>query len=491
MNSPLSWMMLAPLVGMLSILLIPGRARSLIRWTAAAAAGMPLALAGWLVAHFDRNATEFQFTERHDWIPAFDIQYFVGVDGLGVAMVLLSTLLTFIGILASWRVEKALKTYFALFLLLGAAMTGVFVALDLVLFFLFWELVLLPMYFLIGIWGGPRRDHAALKFLLFTMAGSAFILVAMLALYFASDPHAFDLAELVAARDQFPHSLQYVLWLAFFVGFAVKIPAFPLHTWLPDAHVEAPAPISAVLAGVLLKMGAFGIVRVNFALFPEATADLAVPCLGVLGAVNIVYGAFCALGQTDLKRMIAYSSISHMGFVLLGLGSLTAHGVDGAALQMFNHGIGAALLFLLAGALHERTHHLRIDGFGGLGSVMPVYTGIAGLAFFAALGLPGLSLFVSELLVLLGAWQRYPELAAAGAVTVVLTAGYFLRALQRIFLGPLNEAYVHLPDARSGELVTLVPLALILLGMGLYPQPFLDLVDASLQHFAIPSLPFL
>jgi len=481
MDHVLTYMTFCPIAGMLVVLCLPGAAHTLIRWTAAAFTVPPLLLAVWLFAHFDRAEAGFQFVEQAPWIPSFNIQYFVGVDGVSITMVLLTALLSFLCIFASWGIEKAVKGYFALFLLLDAAMMGVFVALDFFLFYIFWELMLLPMYFLIGIWGGPRREYAAIKFFLYTLAGSVLMLLAMLALYFSLTPHTFDMTKLMAAHTSFSHNFQLVLWVALFIGFAIKIPAFPFHTWLPDAHVEAPTAISVILAGVLLKMGTYGILRINFAMLPEATAVLSMYLLGALGAFNIVYGALCAMAQTDLKKLVAYSSISHMGYVMLGMASFTALGTQGAVLQMFNHGTITAMLFLLVGVIYDRAHHREIAGFGGLASVMPVYTGITGFAFFAALGLPGLSAFVSEVLVLLGAWQQYPILTAVGASAVILTAGYLLWTMQRMFLGPVNEKYVGLPEINAREFLTLVPLAVIVVVLGVYPRLALDLISATLN----------
>jgi NADH-quinone oxidoreductase subunit M len=337
------------------------------------------------------------------------------------------------------------------------------------------------MYFLIGIWGGARREYAAIKFFLYTLAGSVLMLLALLALYFSQTPHTFDMTKLMAAHASYSHQFQTIVWIALFIGFAIKIPAFPFHTWLPDAHVEAPTAISVILAGILLKMGTYGILRINFGMLPVATAELSYYFLGALGTFNIVYGALCAMAQTDLKKLVAYSSISHMGYVMLGMASFTSLGIQGAVLQMFNHGTVTAMLFLLVGVIYDRAHHREIAGFGGLASVMPVYTGIAGLAFFAALGLPGLSAFISEILVLLGAWQRYPVLTAIGASAVVLTAGYILWMMQRVFLGKVNEKYVGIAEINGREIFTLVPLAVIVVILGFYPRPILDLMSQSLN----------
>ena len=481
MDHILTYMTFIPIAGMLIVLCLPSAAHNLIRWTAAITTVPPLLLAIWLFVYFDRTQAGFQFVEHHAWIPSFNIEYFVGVDGISITMVLLTALLSFLCMFASWGIEKAVKGYFALFLLLDAAMMGVFVSLDFFLFYIFWELMLLPMYFLIGIWGGPRREYAAIKFFLYTLAGSVLMLLALLALYFSLTPHTFDMTKLMAAHSNFSHSFQILLWVALFIGFAIKIPAFPFHTWLPDAHVEAPTAISVILAGVLLKMGTYGILRINFTMLPQVTVELAPYFLGALGAFNIVYGALCAMAQKDLKKLVAYSSISHMGYVMLGMAAFTPQGIQGAVLQMFNHGTVTAMLFLLVGVIYDRAHHREIEGFGGLAAVMPVYTGITGLAFFAAMGLPGLSAFISEVLVLLGAWQRHPLLTAVGASAVILTAGYLLWTMQRMFLGKVNEKYAGLPEIGARELFTLAPLAVIVVILGVYPQAVLDLMSQSLN----------
>ena len=489
MEHILTYIIFIPIVGMVVILCLPHQADNWVRWAAFLFTLPPFFLGTWLYGAFDPATAALQFVERVPWIPSYNIEYFVGVDGISISMVLLTVLLCPLCMVASWGIERAVKGYFALFLLLDAAMVGVFCALDFFLFYIFWELMLLPMYFLIGIWGGPRREYAAIKFFLYTLFGSVLMLIAMLAFYFHTEPYTFDMTQLAARSQGYSLAFQRIVWIALFINFAVKIPAFPLHTWLPDAHVEAPTAVSVILAGVLLKMGTYGILRVNYALLPAATAELAFYFLAALGTWNIVYGALCSLAQCflepkDMKKLVAYSSISHMGYVMLGMASFTPQGINGAVLQMFNHGTITAMLFLIVGVIYDRAHHRRIDGFGGLASVMPVYTGVTALGFFAAMGLPGLSAFISEVLVLLGAWQKYPVLTIFGAGTVILTAGYFLWVIQQMFLGQPREDYaqLHLSEISGRELFTLVPLGVIVIILGVYPHAILDLLNVSLQN---------
>ena len=487
-HNVLSLMIFIPLAGMAVILCLPSRAHGVIRWMGVAATVPPLLMSVWLLEHFDPQTTAPQFVQRFAWIPAYHINYFVGIDGISITMVVLTALLCFLCMFASFGIEKAVKGYFALFLLLETGMIGTFVALDFFLFFVFWELMLLPMYFLIGVWGGPRREYAAIKFFLYTLFGSVLMLVAVLYFYFAADPHSFDMTQLGALlAKKIPLDVQVLLWVALFIGFAIKIPAFPFHTWLPDAHVEAPTAISVILAGILLKMGTYGILRINYGILPAATLapfwgghSVAFWLLAALGTLNIVYGAVCAMAQEDLKKLVAYSSISHMGYVMLGMAAFTPQGINGAVLQMFNHGTITAMLFLLVGVIYDRAHHRQISGFGGLASIVPVYTGVTGFAFFAAMGLPGLSAFISEALVLLGAWQQYPGLTIVAASAVILTAGYLLWALQRMYLGQPNEKYLGLAEINGRELFTLVPLAAIVLFLGIYPTAILDLQSPTL-----------
>ncbi|MBI3322859.1 MAG: NADH-quinone oxidoreductase subunit M, partial [Candidatus Omnitrophica bacterium] len=380
--------------------------------------------------------------------------------------------------LASWSIAERKKEYFVLYLLLEVGMLGTFVAMDLFLFYIFWEVVLVPMYFLIGIWGGGRREYSAFKFFIYTLAGSLVMLLGILALYFQA--HTFGLQELAALGPALDPAFQRLLFLAFFFGFAIKVPIVPFHTWLPDAHVDAPTPISVLLAGVLLKMGGYGFFRISYPLFPEGAQWFA-GAMACLGMINIVYGAFVAMAQTDFKRLVAYSSVSHMGFVLLGLASLTPEGMNGALLQMFNHGTITGGMFLLVGVLYDRTHTRRLDAFGGLGATLPVYAGILTFFSLASLGLPGLSGFVSEFLSLVGAFGVWRWQTVVSVLGIVVAAAYMLTVLQRVLLGPLNERWRGLSDMNARELVTLVPLLLIILVLGVYPLLMLQLQDPALQ----------
>jgi len=524
----LSWMTFFPLIGAAVIVCLPGRFKEAFKYIAVAAAAVPLLLAAQVYFNFDTHlvantaslaesaptldpqAYGIQFVDHMVWIRGFNIEYFVGIDGISAPMVLLTTLVSFVAVLASFLVRKPVEPlhgsragiavkergYYALLLLLETGMLGVFVALDFFLFYVFWELMLLPMYFLIGIWGGPRKEYAAIKFFLYTLAGSLLMLLAIVYMYiFGTPTHGeFLLADGTTADHTFnmmyyAYNTEFewvsfitgkLLWVFFFIGFAIKIPMFPFHTWLPDAHVEAPTAVSVILAGVLLKMGTYGILRINFPIFPEETL-WASTAMAVFGTINIVYGAFCAMAQRDFKSLVAYSSISHMGFVLLGMASFTQEGMNGAVLQMFNHGIITSMMFLLVGVIYDRAHHRDLEGFGGLAKAMPVYTGFVGIAFMAALGLPGLSGFIGEALVFLGAFQTHRIATIISASGVILAACYVLWTIHRVFLGELkNDDYAKFSDMNWREWATLTPLAIIVIVMGFYPMPVLDLMSASL-----------
>ncbi|MBA4378775.1 MAG: oxidoreductase [Gemmatimonas sp.] len=486
----LSWMTFAPVIGAAVIAGLPGRYKDLTKWIAAAATAVPLLLAVQLFLQFDRTTAGMQFTEHYTWIKSFNIEYFLGVDGLSVPMVLLTALLSFLCIIASWRIDKAVKGYFSLFLLLEAGMMGVFCALDFFLFYVFWEVMLLPMYFLIGIWGGPRKEYAAIKFFLYTLAGSVLMLLAMIAFYYnVKDPvtggHTFNMLHMM---DQANHggildlaNVRFAIWMGLFIGFAIKVPVFPFHTWLPDAHVEAPTAVSVILAGVLLKMGTYGLLRISYPMLPDQAVGFMVP-MAILGAINILYGAFCAMAQTDMKKLVAYSSVSHMGYVLLGMSAMNEVGINGAVLQMFNHGTITAMMFLCVGVIYDRAHHRDINGFGGLGLQLPVYTSVFSFALFAAVGLPGLSGFVSEAMVFIGAFPTHRTITIVSALGIVVGAAYVLWMLQRVFLGEKNAKYDSLPEISARELFTLVPIGIIVLVLGVYPMPVLDLMKVSLNH---------
>jgi len=486
----LSWMTFFPVIGAAVIAFIPSDKKEVIKTVAAAAAAVPLILAVQIFMNFDRGSSAFQFVEHYTWIKSFNIEYFIGIDGLSVPMVLLTALLSFLCIFASWGIEKAVKGYFALFLILEAGMFGVFMALDFFLFYVFWEVMLLPMYFLIGIWGGPRREYAAIKFFLYTLAGSVLMLLAMIAFYLnVQDPvtggHTFNMLHMMDQANHGPWlqatNIRHLLWLGLFIGFAIKVPVFPFHTWLPDAHVEAPTAVSVILAGVLLKMGTYGILRISYPILPDAALWFSYP-LAILGAINILYGAYCAMAQTDMKKLVAYSSVSHMGYVLLGMSAFTEAGINGAVLQMFNHGTITAMMFLCVGVIYDRAHHREINGFGGLGLQMPVYTSVFSFALFAALGLPGLSGFVGEAMIFMGIFPVYKGVAIVSALGLIIGAAYVLWMLQRVFLGPKNDKYDNLPEINARELFTLVPIGILVLLFGVYPMPVLNLMKVSLNN---------
>jgi NADH-quinone oxidoreductase subunit M len=438
-------------------------------------------LALWI--RFDDTSAGMQFVEQYLWIPQLDISYHLGIDGISLLLVVLTTLLTPIALLASWdSIQKRLKGFVVMMLLLEVGTLGVFMSLDMFLFYVFWEFMLIPMYFIIGIWGAEDRIYAAVKFFLFTMAGSLLMLVAILWLGFSASIQpggmfTTDLMKLYRVAPSIPMGIQAWMFAAFTLSFAIKIPLFPLHTWLPDAHVQAPTAGSVILAGVLLKMGTYGLVRFSLPLFPAATMTY-LPFLAVLGIIGIIYGALVSMVQPDLKKLVAYSSVSHLGFVVLGIVSLTEEGMQGAVLQMINHGLSTGALFLLVGMLYDRRHTKLIREFGGLSRVMPVYATFFMIVMLSSAGLPGLNGFVGEFLILLGAFKSwalgsyaYAILAATG---VILAAVYLLWSYQRVFFGkvekPENE---HLQDLKTREWVVLVPIVVFIVWIGFYPETFL------------------
>jgi NADH-quinone oxidoreductase subunit M len=522
-NVLLTSVWLIPLLGLVVILAVPGRSESSIKWLSLGASFLTFVASLLLLQAYltqseaqaplrdraERNVlpspgdaiaaatNEVQpdgdLVVRRAWIPYFKIEYYLGVDGISLSLVVLTGLVSLLACLASWNIEKQQKGYHALFLLLLASMMGVFVSLDLFLFYVFFEVMLLPMYFLIGIWGGPRREYAAIKFLLYTLFGSVFILVAILILYFWQSPgtpggftaHTFDLVRITRAASEtsyYPRWLQSWVFVLFLVGFLVKLPSFPFHTWLPDAHVEAPTPISMILAGILLKVGGYGMVRMAWPLAPAGAYDCSW-WVAILGVFSIVYGALVAMAQTDFKKLVAYSSVSHMGYVTLGLAAMRifasdgsrldprfyAYGVNGAMYMMLAHGITSAGMFFLVGVIYDRAHTRDLNKLGGLNNIMPLYGAASYIIFFGSMGLPGLCGFVAEVFVVLSAFNYSVPLAVLAAAAVILTAGYILWTVQRVFLGR-NAAWQGLPDMDGREIAIAVPLVLMTVVMGVYPQ---------------------
>ncbi len=593
----LSLFVFAPVLGMFAILCVPSKRADIIKTIASAAAAVPLFIGIYMFFTFNDDG-KIHYYENHVWIRSLNVYYKLGMDGISAPMVVLSGLVGFISVVASWGIEKQIKGYFALILMLLAGMNGVFCALDFFLFYVFWEVMLLPMYFLIGVWGGPKRVYAAIKFFLYTMAGSVLMLVALLAGWYWSDgrysgdmpehvaqaklavyeqhvgvleelkakpnaseaeieasllSHSVDLPnfdsptfqeaqikslrayiqkfsdvkklkdagqniddavaalpldrtfDLMQLRARYPLYLGKftlfgrefgfagLMFVFLYIAFAIKVPVFPFHTWLPWAHVEAPTAISVILAGILLKMGVYGFFRIAYPIFPTAAVYFAVP-IAMLGVLNIIYGACCAMAQTDLKKIVAYSSVSHMGYCMLGLASLTDQGMTGSILQMFNHGTSTSMMFLLVGVIYDRAHHRDVNKFGGLAAQLPVYTALMTVALFASMGLPGLSGFISEILVFLGAFNSniggmgksmiamsFQSMTIISAFGVVLTAGYLLWMMQRVFFGPLNEKYKGYADVNSRELFTLIPLVIVVIALGVYPKPLINMTQKSVE----------
>jgi len=482
--SLLTTIVFVPLVGAIVTALLPKERTNLPKKVALGFGLVDLALAVVLLVRFDVNAAGMQFVERFDWIPEAGIQYFLGVHGISVPLLALSTLLTVLAILASWKIEKRTVLYFTMIQLLAVGMNGVFVALDFVLFYVFWELVLVPMYFLIAVWGGPRREYASIKFFLYTLFGSVFMLVGILALYLHPAGGTFDMIELAARGGSLPTNFQWWVFAAFFLGFAVKVPVFPFHTWLPDAHVEAPTAGSVLLAGIMLKMGTYGFVRISLPMLPDAAAsDFWTWTLGILAAISIVYGAAVAFAQTDMKKLVAYSSVSHMGFVMLGIASGTVAGINGAVVVMVAHGIITGLMFLLVGMVYERTHTRLITDVSGLSSSVPVAGGLLAFASFASLGLPGLAGFPGEFLTLLGAWESDLSrgIVIVSALGVLLAAAYMLWLVQRVVMGEASPIVAKITDLNAREIAIVVPLVALTFGIGLYWSSLLRYVDPAVK----------
>jgi len=502
----LSLIVFLPAIWALLVLFFDGKASDAIRYFGVIGTALTFALTLQLVSQYKLEPTEadlhqgMQFYFSMPWIPNWNVNYALGVDGISLPLVLLTGFVSLLAMIASWSIEKHLKGYVILFLLLETGMMGVFLSLDFLLFYVFWEVMLLPMYFLIGVWGGPRREYAAIKFFLYTLAGGVLMLIALLMLYFTSG-NSFDLLYLAQVGQgqvpglSFSKNFQITAFILLFIGFAIKLPSFPFHTWLPDAHVEAPTPISMILAGVLLKMGGYGIIRLAFPICPLGAQYCAYGMVA-LGVFSIIYGAFAALAQTDFKRLVAYSSVSHMGYVLLGLavwqvaekaGDPNLHywrmGVNAAMFQMIAHGISSTGMFFMVGILYDRVHHRDVNQFGGIAGLMPHYTGLAAGIFFAGLGLPGLCGFIGEIFSVLSCWNFDKTLAIIAASGVILTAGYILWTMQRVYFGPAykgphGEALVPINGREKFVSYALLAFAIIL---GVFPNLLFQYMDPSVK----------
>jgi NADH-quinone oxidoreductase subunit M len=497
---PLTLLTFFPLVGVLVILFMNSESKATIRWVALATSLITLGISLWVLSMFTASNPDLQLEAKYLWIQVagWDIKYYLAVDGLSILLVLLTAFLTPISLLSTWTaVEDRVKDFMIFFLLLEVGMMGVFLAQDLFLFYIFWEFTLVPMYFLIGLWGGPRRVYAAVKFFLYTMAGSILMLIAIL--FLGIQTATFNIPDMLAllpglySAGTITAGTQMLLFIAFAAAFAIKVPMWPLHSWLPDAHVEAPTAGSVILAGVLLKMGTYGFLRFNMQLFPNATVAAA-PWIALLATIGIIYGAAVSYAQQDVKKLVAYSSVSHLGFVMLGLFALNPEGVAGAILQMINHGLSTGALFLLIGMVYEQTHTREIKVYGGLWKIMPIFGTIMLIASLSSMGLPGLNGFVGEFTILLGAFGSKaignPWFAGISAIGVIMAAVYILYMFQKVFLGPAGEITHHheLKDLNWREIITVLPLLVFIFWIGLYPAPFFNLLAPAVEKL-LSALP--
>ncbi|KAA0257709.1 NADH-quinone oxidoreductase subunit M [Deferribacter autotrophicus] len=485
MGNILSILIFFPVVAALVIFAL-WRSGKATMWAAFVASVIEFILTMPLMWNFDKGTAAMQFVERYDWVKAWGISYYVGVDGISILMVFLTTLLTAISILASFKyIGKRQREFYIAMLILEAAIVGVFVALDFFLFYIFWEAMLIPMYLIIGVWGGKRRVYAAIKFFLYTLAGSVLMMLAIIALYFKhgqlTGEYTFDILKITAASAQYSLGFQTIVFLAFFLGFAIKVPMFPFHTWLPDAHVEAPTAGSVILAGVLLKMGTYGFLRFCLPITPIASIKF-VPLVAILSVVAIIYGALVAMVQEDVKKLVAYSSVSHMGFVTLGIYALNQSGIEGGILQMFNHGIITGALFLLIGLIYERTHTRLIADYGGIAQKVPVYATIFAIFTFGSIGLPSMGAFIGEFLVLVGAFKAFSDYAIIAASGVIFAAVYMLWMYQRVFFQQFNSRWENIEDVNVREFIYLFPLIIIVFWVGVYPETFTSYMHESVKN---------
>lgn len=475
----LTTVIFVPVLGALFILILKRSWETAIKWVAFFTSVLTFILSIPLFTDFDKTTHKMQFVEKHPWITSWNINYYLGVDGISVLFVLLSALSAILCVMISWySIKNKIKEFYISILLTTASMIGVFCSLDFFLFYLFWEAMLIPMFLIIGVWGGPNRIYAAIKFFLYTLVGSVLMLVGIIVLYFYAGK-TFDILELMTKN--YPYSMQLWLFWAFFAAFAVKVPMWPVHTWLPDAHTEAPTAGSVILAAILIKMGAYGFLRFSIPLFPDAAVSMT-PVMLTLSVIAIIYGAVICLGQTDLKRLIAYSSVSHMGFVTLGIFALNSQGLEGGILQMLNHGVVTGALFLSVGIVYDRTHSRQIADYGGLATHMPIYAAFFMVFTFASIGLPITNGFIGEFLILLGGFTANKLAGILAATGVIIGAAYMLWLYQRVFFMAVNPKVVGLPDMDVRETLTLVPMLVLVFWIGIYPNSFLSFMHVSVEH---------